>query len=142
MQIQIVQTDLSMLPLLKQLNQRIFGDEQVISRLDREDVIVLIAHIDHQAIGFKVGYLGTEQAFYSAKGGVLLEYRRQGVARQLLYEMMSIAREKGYQKFVFDTFPNLHAGMTIMALKEGFRVINTEFNTTYKDYCIRFEKLL
>ena len=56
--------------------------------------------------------------------------------------MMEIARQKGYKTFVYDTFPNLHPGMTIIGLKEGFRVTNADFNQTYKDYCLRFEKAL
>jgi predicted GNAT superfamily acetyltransferase len=141
-QVQIAQVGLEALPILKQLNRIIFGDENVIARMDRDDMVILIAHFNQQAVGFKVGYLGTEQIFYSAKGGILPEYRRQGIARKLLHKMMEIARQKGYKTFVYDTFPNLHPGMTIIGLKEGFRVTNTDFNQTYKDYCLRFEKPL
>jgi hypothetical protein len=64
------------------------------------------------------------------------------VALKMLNEMMDRARERGYIRFAYDTFPNLGAGMTIMGLEEGFRVVKADFNKTYKDWRIRLEKRL
>lgn len=140
--VSIREVGLDHLPIVETLNHQIFGDRKVLMRMNREDLTLLLAFVDEDAVGYKVGYMGTEEVFYSAKGGILPPFRRHGIARMLLYEMMKRAREKGYQRFVFDTFPNKHPGMTIMALQEGFRVIQADLNRTYADFCIRFSKKL
>lgn len=128
------------LPIVRRLNEEIFQERRVINRFDRNDLVILIARVADQPIGFKVGYAETRRTFYSAKGGVLEDWRRRGVARVMLEEMIEAARRLGYRRFAFDTFPNMHPGMTIMGLRENFRVTDAGYNSTYKDYRIRFER--
>ena len=52
------------------------------------------------------------------------------------------ARRLGYDRFAYDTFPNMHPGMTVLGLREGFEVTAAGYNATYQDYRIRFEKAL
>ena len=122
------------------LNRAVFGDDRVIFRLDRTNLTFLLALLDGQAIGFKVGYGETASTFYSAKGGVLEDFRRKGVARALLDALTDEARAMGYRRFAYDTFPNKHPGMTVMGLAEGFRVTAAGYNAAYRDYRVRFEK--
>lgn len=136
----VVEVDLSSLDIVKWLNEAIFDEERVINTFDRDDLMILLATIDGEPVGFKIGYRENRFAYYSAKGGVLPGFRRQGLARKMLYEMMSRARERGYIRFAFDTFPNRHAGMTILGLQEDFRVVKSDFNKTYRDWRLRLEK--
>ncbi len=124
------------------LNGQVFGDARVIQRLDRPDLLILLAFVDGQPAGFKVGYGESRTTFYSAKGGVLGPHRRRGVARAMLHRMMEEARRMGYARFAYDTFPNKNPGMTVMGLAEGFAVTAAGYNTAYKDYRLRFEKAL
>ncbi|PAP77016.1 GNAT family N-acetyltransferase [Rubrivirga marina] len=124
------------------LNRVIFGDDRVIYRTDRDDLVLLLAMVADEAVGYKVGYRETSSTFYSAKGGVLDGWRRQGVARALLDRMEAEARSLGYLTFAFDTFPNKHPGMTVLGLAEGFRVTAAGYNAAYRDYRIRFERPL
>ncbi|HRK74778.1 MAG TPA: GNAT family N-acetyltransferase [Rhodothermales bacterium] len=135
-------SDMQSLPIIERLNEAIFGDRYIIARMDREDLTVLLAYFEGLPVGFKIGYMGNEKVFYSAKGGVLPTYRRNGLARAMLHQMMDIAQARGYRAFVFDTFPNKHPGMTILALSEGFSVINAQHNRTFNDYNLRFQKML
>lgn len=128
--------------LVRDLNEQVFGDRRVLFSLDHEDLVPLVAYRGSEPIGYKVGYAETEAVFYSAKGGVLERARRQGVARGLLYAMMNEARKMGYRRFAFDTFPNKHPGMTVMALTAGFRVASAGYNAAYRDYRLRFEQWL
>ena len=116
------------------LNQRIFDEERVINSFNRNGLLMLMAYVDDAPVGFKIGYEQQPGVFYSAKGGVLPEARRQGIARALLEEMLRVARERGYRRFVFDTFPNKHPGMTILALSMGFSLARADYNHTYQDY--------
>ncbi len=133
---------LDSLPTIRDLNTRIFQEQRIINSLEREDLLMLIAFIGDVPIGFKVGYRENRFTFYSAKGGVLDEYRGRGAARAMLYEMEKISRERGYKKMAYDTFPNLHSGMTVMGLSEGYRVVRADFNSVYRDFRLRFEKRL
>ncbi len=140
--IRIEATGLHELSMIRQLNAAIFNDMHIINRFDRPNLMILIAYDEAAPVGFKIGYALDQHTFYSAKGGVLQTHRRQGIARRLLYEMMERSRQQGYTKFVFDTFPNRHAGMTILGLTEGFTVTAADFNTVYQDFRIRFQKKL
>jgi GNAT superfamily N-acetyltransferase len=122
------------------LNTRVFGDERVIQRLDRDRLTLLLACDKGRPVAFKVGYGESPTTFYSAKGGVLADYRRRGVARVLLYHMMDEARAMGFVRFAYDTFPNKHPGMTVMGLSEGFVVTAAGYNAAYRDIRVRFEK--
>lgn len=122
------------------LNEAVFGDRRLIFRLDRTDLVVLVARLGGEPVGYKVGYGEGADVFYSAKGGVLPEHRRRGIARALLRRMEDEARALGYARLAFDTFPNQHPGMTGMALAERFTVTAAGYNAAYRDYRLRFER--
>ncbi len=136
----IVAVDLSKLAVIKRLNRVIFDEERVINTFEREDLLLLLAYLGDNPVGFKIGYKESRHTFYSAKGGVLKAFRRRGISRRLLDEMIVRIRHKGYRILAYDTFPNMHPGMTIMGLAEGFRVTRADYNPTYKDFRLRFEK--
>ncbi|MFQ5569272.1 MAG: GNAT family N-acetyltransferase [Rhodothermales bacterium] len=138
----IVEVDLSQLDTIKRLNRAIFHEDRVINTFEREDLMILLAYVDEEPVGFKIGYRESRETFYSAKGGVLSAYRRRGISRRLLVEMMDRIRAKGYECLAYDTFPNMHPGMTVMGLAENFRITRADYNSTYKDYRLRFEKKL
>ncbi|MDG1754462.1 MAG: GNAT family N-acetyltransferase [Rhodothermales bacterium] len=127
---------------IRGMNRLIFKEERVINSFDREDLLILEARLHGIPVGFKIGYRENRYTFYSAKGGVLPEYRRKGIALALMNEMVEAVEEKGYPVFAFDTFPNMHPGMTILALAQGFRLVKADFNTLYKEYRLRFERRL
>lgn len=129
-------------PVIRKINVEIFDETRIINRLDRDHLIMLLAYQQEQPVGFKVGYAESASVYYSAKGGVLEPHRRRGIARWLLYEMMDLARAKGYAYFAFDTLPNLHHGMTVLGLNEGFEVVGASFSDQFDDYILRFEKSL
>lgn len=127
---------------IRALNRAVFGEDRVIYRLDRDDLLLLLATVAGVAVGYKVGYRESPTTFYSAKGGVLDEWRRRGVARALLDEMEADARDRGYRVLAFDTFPNKHPGMTVLGLAVGYRVTAAGYNAAYRDYRVRFERPL
>ena len=130
------------LSAIADLNSAIFNEERIINSFDRDDLLMLVALFDGTPVGFKIGYRENRFVFYSAKGGVVEEHRHQGIARAMLFAMMDRAQMMGYKRFVYDTFPNMHSGMTIMGLREGFRVVRADFNHTYRDFRLRLEKKL
>ena len=138
----ITEVGMDRLDTIRELNVAIFDEERVINTFDRDGLLMLVAFLDERPVGFKVGYQLHQDTFYSAKGGVLPAYRRRGIARELLYVMMEHVRHAGYRRFVYDTFPNKHAGMTILGLVEGFRVTKAGYSPQYSDYRLRLEQEL
>ena len=140
--LRIVKIDFTEIDVIRRLNVAIFDEERVINTFDRADLLMLVAYVGEKPAGFKVGYRHMLDTYYSAKGGVLAAYRRKGIARKLLYEMMDHVRNMGYRHFIYDTFPNKHPGMTVLGLREGFRLAKADFNAVYKDYRLQFSKEL
>jgi GNAT superfamily N-acetyltransferase len=133
---------LDRIEVIRALNTAIFQEERIINTFDREDLLMLLALHDTMPVGFKIGYRYGKDTFYSAKGGVLPGFRRQGIARLLLREMLERVRARGFRRFIYDTFPNKHPGMTVMGLAEGFRVVRADYNPVYRDYRLQLEKEL
>lgn len=154
--LRIERVGMDQFPTVQRLNVAVFDEVRVINQLDRPDLVMLLAYRGPSAgsprqgsgqagraeepVGFKVGYGESETTFYSAKGGVLEMHRGRGIAKALLVRMMDEARALGYERFAFDTFPNMHPGMTVLGLRAGFRVTAAGYNATYQDYRLRLEK--
>ena len=139
-QIEIREVGFESLSMIAGMNRRLFGEERVINRFDRPDLVMLVAYVDNVAVGFKIGYGTGGDLYYSAKGGVMEPYRRVGIARELMLELMEKARARNYRRFAFDTFPNVHVGMTLLAIAEGFILTKADFSEGYQDYRLRFTK--
>lgn len=152
--VRIERIGLSRLDTIRRLNRMIFDDDHIINSFDHTDLLILLA-VEHtgdarseggraegEAVGFKMGYRLSADVFYSAKGGVVPAFRRRGIARLLLHDLMARARDGGYTRFAYDTFPNKHPGMTVLGLDEGFRVTRAGYSARYEDYRLRFEKAL
>lgn len=135
----IVEVGLGRLDTIRRLNVEIFDDAHIIKTFDRDNLLMLLAHSEGTEVGFKIGYRLNATTFYSAKGGVRPGCRRNGIARALLYAMLDVVARRGYKRFVYDTFPNKHPGMTVLGLDEGFEVVRAGYSTQYKDYRLRFE---
>lgn len=134
----IVEVGMERLDTIRRLNVEIFDDEHIIKTFDRPDLLMLLARSTGTVAGFKLGYQLDADTFYSAKGGVRSAYRRNGIARALLYAMLNVVEKRGYKRFVYDTFPNKHPGMTVLGLDEGFEVIRAGYSAKYEDYRLRF----
>jgi GNAT superfamily N-acetyltransferase len=122
---------------IRVMNEIIFGERRLINRLDHDNLIILIARLQEMPVGFKIGYGVSRNEFYSAKGGIMMPYRRQGIARRLLHYMIMESRKLGYTTFSYDTFPNRDRGMLILGLNEGFKVTSAQFDQRYGDYQLR-----
>lgn len=97
----------------KEYRERLFG----------KGPIILIAQINQQSIGYKVGYKEDEY-FYSWMGGVVPGFRGIGVVAKLASQQEDIVRGLGIFKIRFKT-QNKFKSMLIFALKNGFSIIGT-----------------
>lgn len=89
--------------------------------LTSRDLLSLIAYMDEVPIAFKVGYRQDPDTFYSWLGGVLPEYRRNGLAQQLMLRQHYWARSRGY-RFIQTKTLNRWREMLILNLRHGFSI--------------------
>lgn len=93
-------------------------------RLANTPHLILVAYDQNLPVGFKVGY-EREGGFYSWMGGVLPEYRENGIAQKLADEQEAWAKQQGYPHVTFKT-RNRHRSMLLFAIKNGFQIIGFE----------------
>ena len=85
-----------------------------------EKYLSLIAEIDNQSVGFKIGYdRFNDGSFYSWMGGVLPKFRRMGVAYSLANFQEKWAAKNGFSSIVLKT-RQIHDGMIALSLNRGF----------------------
>lgn len=101
----------------------------------------LIAEIDGQAAGFKLGYQTGPGEFYSWLGAVLPAFRRQGVAQALLEEQERWARAQGYQRLWVKT-RNQFRAMLMMLISHDYQIFSLEKRGEVADYRLLLKKIL
>jgi GNAT superfamily N-acetyltransferase len=113
-------------PLMAVLRDTIFGEfnHRYSARLeeqakDRKDVLALIAHLEGNPVGYKIGYHDRPGLYYSWSGGVLKEYRGQGVAKRMQDWQHAWLRARGYRLVHFGSF-NKFRPMLQFGLATGF----------------------
>jgi GNAT superfamily N-acetyltransferase len=105
---------------------------------DRQDVLALIAHLEGNPLGFKVGYRFAPGIYYSWTGGILKDYRRQGLARRMQEWQHAFARSRGYRSVFFNTFNRFHE-MMLFGLDTGFVPVGIE-RRAEGDISVKFTK--
>lgn len=120
-------------PLIEVLRQAIFDEVGHVSRTTiaedlqgKQDVLALIAHLEGNPVGFKVGHAGDRPGvYYSKAGGVLKEYRRLGLAGRMQEWQHRFARSRGYRQVYFNSF-NHFPEMILFGLRSGFAPVAAE----------------
>ena len=91
--------------------------------------LALIAEIDNQPVGFKIGYDRFKNgSFYSWMGGILPKFRRMGVAYSLANFQEKWAAENKFSLILLKTRKK-HDGMIAFSLNRGF-IITEETQIT------------
>ncbi|MFD2567136.1 GNAT family N-acetyltransferase [Pseudotenacibaculum haliotis] len=122
----------------------LFDDARLDFFVDRintkEDLVTILCYHNNVLVGFKLGYKYDQITLYSWVGGVLPEYRKQGIAQKLMELQHQCAKEKEYKK-VRTKSMNRFKPMIILNLKNGFDIIQVYTNDS-KQTKIIFEKNL
>lgn len=93
-------------------------------KLNRKNLIALVAIEDEQVAGFKFGYEHEDGAFYSWLGGVHPAFQRRGIAKMLMHHQHNLVKELGY-KLIRTYSRNEKMAMLILNLQSGFHVKST-----------------
>ncbi|GAB3905436.1 hypothetical protein GCM10028803_36300 [Larkinella knui] len=120
----------AILPGILHLHQRVFSGQTSEELLQEfEDVrnrhlLTLLALDDQAIVGYKMGYQRKPGHFYSWLGCVSPDYRRRGIAGELMNRQHDACKAKGYQTIRTHT-RNQWRDMLILNLRHGFDVIGT-----------------
>lgn len=116
------------------------GLEEYQKRLDGVPHLVLIAYVNNEAAGFKVGYERTGY-FYSWMGAILPQFRRLGLAKKLAEAQETWAKNQGYPHVTFKTRNRLKP-MLLFAIGRGFNIIDVQPREEIEEYRIVLRKKL
>ncbi|WP_338066828.1 GNAT family N-acetyltransferase [Evansella clarkii] len=109
-----------------ELHKNIFStSENLINKISsKEKLIVIIALDGKKVIGYKIGYELDNNKFYSWLGGVETNYRKNGIATELMKKQHKFLKESGYSVVQTKTM-NKWRGMLVLNIKCGFDIMDT-----------------
>jgi GNAT superfamily N-acetyltransferase len=134
------------LPLIVQLYNQMFRpprDIEVFRRRyrGRYNILQLIARVEGHAVGFFLGFELKPTVFFAWFYGVLPDYRRQGIASQLMDAVHSWARQHEYESIRFECH-NQHRPMLHLAIALGYDIVGIRWDPDRGDNLVIFEKVL
>ncbi|MFK7776395.1 MAG: GNAT family N-acetyltransferase [Saprospiraceae bacterium] len=113
------------------------------TRMNGKKHLILIAYLEKEMIGFKVGYDKFEDGknFYTWMGGILPAFRKKGIAAMLAKKQETWIKQNGFQNVILKT-RNKHQGMLIFAIKNNFKIIEIEPKENINEHRILLKKEL
>ena len=134
------------LPLIAEMYRQVYQPAQDTSYFQRRfegrhQPLILVASIEDRPVGFFIGFELKPNTFFGWLCGVLPEFRRQGIASQLLEALQAWAATAHYEIVRFEchnrTRPMLH-----MAIAHGYDIVGVRWDSERASNLVIFEKVL
>ncbi|MDO6639535.1 MULTISPECIES: GNAT family N-acetyltransferase [unclassified Shewanella] len=106
--------------------------ESLHSKLDNQACLILLAYVEGELAGFKIGYQLDNQRFYSWLGGVDADFRQLGLAKSMLEYQEKWATEQGYQRLEVKTRNQFNAMLTMLVTNQ-YHITQVESATDSAD---------
>ncbi len=103
--------------------------------------LMMVAELDGRPVGFGCGYELRPTTYYSWLYGVLPEFRRLGIASQLLAAEQAWAMDHKYEMARFECY-NQHRPMLLLAVKNGYDIVGIRWDSHTANNLVIFEKHL
>jgi GNAT superfamily N-acetyltransferase len=134
------------LPVIAQLYNQMFRPGRDIESfrrrfLGRYNVLQLLARIQDRPVGFFLGFELKPTVFFAWFYGVLPDWRRQGIASQLMDAVHSWAKQNDYESIRFECH-NQHRPMLHLAIALGYDIVGIRWDPDRGDNLVIFEKVL
>jgi GNAT superfamily N-acetyltransferase len=107
----------------------------------RYNVLMLVARLHDQPVGFFLGFELKPTVFFAWFYGVLPACRRQGIASQLMDAVHSWATQNEYESIRFECH-NQHRPMLHLAIALGYDIVGIRWDPDRGDNLVIFEKVL
>jgi GNAT superfamily N-acetyltransferase len=133
-------------PIIVEMYNKIFrpprDEESFLRRYrGRHNVLQMIARMGDKPVGFFLGFELKPGTFFSWFYGVMPEYRRQGIASQLMDAVHDWARQQDYDAIRFECH-NQHRPMLHLSIALGYDIVGIRWDPDRCDNLVIFEKFL
>ncbi len=118
--------------------ERAFFERRLQGRLNP---LILLAQMDGRPVGFAIGYENKPRTFYSWLIGVLPDFRRSGIASQLMEAMAAWAREHDYHTIRFECF-NTQRPMLHLAISQNYDIVGLRYDADTGQNLIILEHII
>src|SRR5690606_32997333 len=120
------------LPVIAELFNEVFRPARETAFFERRiqgrtNPLILLAQVDGQPAGFAIGYENKPRTFYCWLIGTLPDYRRAGIASQLMEAMAAWARDNAYHIIRFECF-NSQRPMLHLAISQDYDIVGIRFD--------------
>ncbi len=134
------------LPLVVEMYNKIFRPGRDLESFRRRfrgryNILQMLARVDDEPVGFFIGFELKPTVFFAWFYGVLPEYRRQGVASQLMDAVHAWARQNEYNSLRFECH-NQHRPMLHLAIALEYDIVGMRWDPDRGDNLVIFEKVL
>src|ERR671937_462950 len=134
------------LPIVAQLYNQIFRPPRDVEAFRRRfrgryNVLNLIARIGDRPVGFFLGFELKPTVYFAWFYGVHPDYRRQGIASQLMDAVHSWARQNEYDSVRFECH-NQHRPMLHLAIALEYDIVGMRWDPDRGDTLVIFEQVL
>ncbi len=134
------------LPLIVEMYNQIFRPARDIESFRRRyrgryNILQMVARIKDRPVGFFLGFELKPGVFYAWFYGVLPEFRRQGIASQMMEAVHEWARQNDYD-YIRVECHNQHRPMLHLSIALGYDINGIRWDPDRSDNLIIFEKTL
>lgn len=134
------------LPVIVELYNQVFRpprDPAAFKRrfLGRYNTLQMLARIGERPVGFFLGFELKPTVFFTWYYGVLTDFRRQGVASQLMEAVHEWARQSNYESVRMECH-NAARAMLHLALDQEYDITGLRWDPDKGDNLVIFEKML
>jgi GNAT superfamily N-acetyltransferase len=142
----IERVGLEELPGIVDLYNRIFRPARDLESFQRRfrgryNVLQMIARLGEQPVGFFLGFELKPLVFFAWFYGVLPEFRRQGIASQLMDAIHDWARNNDYESIRFECHNQVRP-MLHLAIAQEYDIVGMRWDPDRGDNLVIFEKVL
>ena len=109
--------------------------------LGRYNVLQMVARVGDRPVGFFLGFELKPSMFFAWLYGVLPDFRRQGIASQLMEAVHSWAKQHEYESLRFECH-NQHRPMLHLAIALGYDIVGIRWDPDHNANLVIFEKPL
>ena len=132
------------LPIVCSLYNQIFRPSRDVESFRRRfrgryNVLMLTARVDDTPVGFFLGFELKPTVFFCWFYGVVPEFRRQGIASQLMDAVHSWAKQNDYESIRFECH-NQHRPMLHLAIALEYDIVGIRWDPDRGDNLVIFEK--
>lgn len=134
------------LPTICKLYNQIFRPPRDVDSFRRRfrgryNVLLLLARLGDLPVGFLIGFELKPTVFFCWFYGVHPDYRRQGIASQLMEAVHSWAKQNEYESIRFECH-NQHRPMLHLAIHLEYDIVGMRWDPDRGDNLVIFEKVL